>query len=44
MDLAVELREIPANCVIQDANPVTVHVLAGGRAEARFPIVCTARP
>jgi hypothetical protein len=27
-----------------DATPVTVHVLAGGCAEARFSIVCTARP
>ncbi len=44
MDHTVELREIPANSAIQDADPVTLHVLAGARAEARFQIVCTDLP
>lgn len=43
-DHTVELREIPANCVIQGANPVTVHVIAGALAEARFQVVCTVSP
>jgi hypothetical protein len=43
-DHTVELREIPANCAIQGANPVTVHVIAAALAEARFQIVCTALP
>lgn len=44
VDHTVELREIPANSAIQDADPVTVHVIAGARAEARSQIVCTNLP
>jgi len=44
MDHVIELRAIPANSAIRDGRPVVVDVIAGARAEARFRIVCTARP
>jgi hypothetical protein len=43
-DHTVELREIPPNCRIQGANPVTLRVIAGALAEAKFTIACAALP
>jgi len=43
-DHAVELADVAANCTVVGDNPRTVAITAGGTAQTRFDVTCTALP